>query len=37
MEKNGKLKYPIMAVNDAETKHDFDNVYGRTISLRWDN
>jgi adenosylhomocysteinase len=24
----GKLKYPIMAVNDAETKHDFDNVYG---------
>ena len=28
MEKNGKLKYPIMAVNDAETKHDFDNVYG---------
>jgi adenosylhomocysteinase len=28
MEKNGKLKYPIMAVNDAETKHDFDNFYG---------
>jgi adenosylhomocysteinase len=28
MEKNGKLKYPIMAVNDAETKHDFDNIYG---------
>src|SRR6266487_2404270 len=28
MEKNGELKYPIMAVNDAETKHDFDNVYG---------
>jgi adenosylhomocysteinase len=28
MEKNGKLKYPIMAVNDAETKRDFDNVYG---------
>jgi adenosylhomocysteinase len=28
MEKNRKLKYPIMAVNDAETKHDFDNVYG---------
>jgi len=24
----GRLKYPIMAVNDAETKHDFDNVYG---------
>jgi adenosylhomocysteinase len=28
MEKSGQLKYPIMAVNDAETKHDFDNVYG---------
>jgi adenosylhomocysteinase len=28
MEKNAKLKYPIMAVNDAETKHDFDNFYG---------
>ena len=28
MEKNGKLRYPIMAVNDAETKHDFDNIYG---------
>lgn len=28
MQKIGKLKYPIMAVNDAETKHDFDNVYG---------
>jgi adenosylhomocysteinase len=28
MEKNGQLKYPIMAVNDAETKHDFDNFYG---------
>src|SRR5881396_915598 len=28
MEKSGELKYPIMAVNDAETKHDFDNVYG---------
>ena len=24
----GKLIYPIIAVNDAETKHDFDNVYG---------
>jgi adenosylhomocysteinase len=22
------LKYPIVAVNDAETKHDFDNIYG---------
>jgi len=28
MEKNGQLKYPIMAVNDAETKLEFDNVYG---------
>jgi len=24
----GKLKYPIISVNDAETKWDFDNVYG---------
>ena len=24
----GKLLYPIIAVNDAETKSDFDNVYG---------
>ncbi|MCX6641519.1 MAG: adenosylhomocysteinase [bacterium] len=23
-----KLKYPVIAVNDAETKWDFDNVYG---------
>lgn len=28
MQKSGKLMYPIIAVNDAETKHDFDNVYG---------
>jgi adenosylhomocysteinase len=28
LEKSSKLKYPIIAVNDAETKHDFDNVYG---------
>jgi adenosylhomocysteinase len=28
MQKAGKLIYPIIAVNDAETKHDFDNVYG---------
>jgi len=28
MQKVGKLAYPIIAVNDAETKHDFDNVYG---------
>ncbi len=28
MAKDGKLLYPILAVNDAETKWDFDNVYG---------
>jgi adenosylhomocysteinase len=28
MQKVNKLMYPIIAVNDAETKHDFDNVYG---------
>ena len=28
MQRAGKLKYPIIAVNDAETKHDFDNYYG---------
>lgn len=28
MAKDGRLKYPIMAVNDAETKSDFDNVFG---------
>jgi adenosylhomocysteinase len=28
MQKAGKLMYPIIAVNDAETKHDFDNTYG---------
>lgn len=28
LEKSSKLFYPIIAVNDAETKHDFDNVYG---------
>lgn len=28
LEKSGKLMYPVIAVNDAETKHDFDNVYG---------
>jgi adenosylhomocysteinase len=26
--KAGKLLYPVIAVNDAETKWDFDNVYG---------
>ncbi|HKU49684.1 MAG TPA: adenosylhomocysteinase [Nitrososphaera sp.] len=28
MQNAGKLIYPIIAVNDAETKHDFDNIYG---------
>ncbi len=28
LERAGKLKYPIIAVNNAETKWDFDNVYG---------
>src|SRR5687768_17600190 len=28
MAKDGKLLYPVFAVNDAETKWDFDNVYG---------
>jgi adenosylhomocysteinase len=28
MAKEGKLKYPIIAVNDARTKHFFDNRYG---------
>lgn len=28
MAADGKLAYPVVAVNDAETKWDFDNVYG---------
>ena len=28
MEKAGALLYPVIAVNDTETKWDFDNVYG---------
>jgi adenosylhomocysteinase len=28
MEKQGVLKYPVIAVNDASTKHFFDNRYG---------
>jgi adenosylhomocysteinase len=28
MQNAGKLMFPIIAVNDAETKHDFDNIYG---------
>jgi adenosylhomocysteinase len=28
MEKNGQLKFPVVAVNDADCKHLFDNRYG---------
>jgi len=28
MAKDGKLRYPVIAINDCETKWDFDNVYG---------
>jgi adenosylhomocysteinase len=28
LQKASKLLFPVIAVNDAETKHDFDNVYG---------
>lgn len=28
MQNAGRLLFPIIAVNDAETKHDFDNIYG---------
>ena len=28
MEKSGDLKFPVVAVNDAQTKHLFDNRYG---------
>lgn len=28
MADDGALKYPVVAINDAETKWDFDNVYG---------
>ena len=28
MEKDGALKVPVIAVNDANTKHMFDNRYG---------
>ena len=28
LEKSGKLRYPLIAVNDAQTKHLFDNRYG---------
>jgi adenosylhomocysteinase len=35
MADDGKLLYPVFAVNDAETKWDFDNVYG-TGQSSWD-
>jgi adenosylhomocysteinase len=28
MAADGKLQYPVIAINDSETKWDFDNVYG---------
>ncbi|MHA1382276.1 MAG: adenosylhomocysteinase [Candidatus Helarchaeota archaeon] len=28
MAKDGKLKYPVLAANDSQTKRNFDNVYG---------
>jgi len=28
MAEDGALRYPVIAVNDAETKWDFDNIYG---------
>ena len=28
MARDGAMKYPVIAINDAETKWDFDNVYG---------
>lgn len=28
MAEDGALKYPVLAINDTETKWDFDNVYG---------
>jgi len=28
MANDGAMKYPVLAINDAETKWDFDNVYG---------
>ncbi len=28
MEKEGLLRFPVIAVNDASTKHMFDNRYG---------
>src|SRR5260370_4525063 len=28
MEKNGVLRFPVLAVNESDTKHMFDNRYG---------
>ena len=28
MEKNNKLRFPVVAVNDSDTKHLFDNIFG---------
>lgn len=36
MEKDGVLKFPMMAVNDAKCKHFFDNRYGTGQSV-WDS
>ena len=35
MAQENALKYPVIAINDAETKWDFDNVYG-TGQSSWD-
>ena len=35
MEKDGALKYPVLAVNDLKNKHLFDNYYG-TGQSTWD-
>jgi adenosylhomocysteinase (EC 3.3.1.1) len=35
MERDGKLMYPIIAVNDSYTKYLFDNRYG-TGQSTWD-
>lgn len=32
MAKAGKLNYPLVAVNDAQTKHFFDNRYGTSLT-----
>ncbi|MEK6950947.1 MAG: adenosylhomocysteinase [Nanoarchaeota archaeon] len=32
MEKDGALKYPVLAINDLQTKHLFDNFYGTGAS-----